>query len=151
MLNTAVPIFLACSGFFLTKYKISTASEYKEFLKHQVSKVYLPMIFWALPLYFLQIRSGNDVIVTTLYLLFGGISIYYFIFLIVQFYLILPIFNSHSLRKLIVTCIISSISIILVTYIIPMPSNNLLRGGWFPLWIVFFSLGLYLGGQIKRI
>ena len=75
-----------------------------------------------------------------------GFSIYYFIALIVQFYLLLPILQKHKNRMMPVSMIISTISILLVTYLTQIQGMQLpliIYAGPFTTWFVFFMLGVY--------
>ena len=48
LLNAAVPLFLAISGYFMANKKTDTPTAYKEFLKRQAVKVYIPMLVLSL-------------------------------------------------------------------------------------------------------
>ena len=94
VLNTAVPLFIAISGYFLSQKRMGNTEDYFSFLKKQLPKVYLPVLVWSLPLYALAIYSGSSILWKTI-LLFGcGLSIYYFVAFIMQCYVVLPIVNS---------------------------------------------------------
>lgn len=91
----AVPVFLAISGFFLARKALDTWEERRCFWKRQVPKVYVPMVLWSLPFFAFSLLTAStlstDVLLgQVLLLLCGGCSIYYFIALIVQCYLLLP-------------------------------------------------------------
>lgn len=96
ILNIAVPLFLAISGFFLSNKDLSSRKEYLFFLKKQIPRVYIPCFIWSLPLYFLALYLGGSIMVNTIYLLFCGFSIYYFIALIIQYYILLPVFQKMT-------------------------------------------------------
>ena len=94
LLNAAVPLFIAISGYFLSQKKMENKEDYFHFLKKQLPKVYLPVLVWSLPLYALAIYSGSSILSQTI-LLFGcGLSIYYFVAFIMQCYVALPVINS---------------------------------------------------------
>ena len=93
LLNTAVPLFIAISGYFLSQKKIENKGDYLSFLKKQLPKVYLPVLVWSLPLYALALYSGSSIIKQTILLLGCGISIYYFVAFIMQCYVFLPVVN----------------------------------------------------------
>lgn len=91
--NTAVPLFIAISGYFLSQKRMGNKEDYFFFLKKQLPKVYLPVLVWSLPLYALAIYSGSSILWQTI-LLFGcGLSIYYFVAFIMQCYVVLPVIN----------------------------------------------------------
>lgn len=94
LLNAAVPLFIAISGYFLAQKKMENKNDYFIFLKKQLPKVYFPVLVWSLPLYALAIYSGSSILGQTI-LLFGcGLSIYYFVAFIMQCYIVLPVVNS---------------------------------------------------------
>ena len=101
-INFAVPLFLAISGFFIGKKKISLGKEYLSFLKRQLPRVYVPAILWSLPMVVLLIVKGQDVMTTVgkglLCMTFGP---YYFIVLIMQFYILLPIVKRLSVKPVV--------------------------------------------------
>ena len=93
LLNTAVPLFVAISGYCLSQKRMENKDDYLFFLKKQLPKVYLPVLVWSLPLYALALYSGSNIIKQTI-LLFGcGLSIYYFVAFIMQCYAVLPVIN----------------------------------------------------------
>lgn len=91
LLNCAVPIFLAISGYFLGNKKLETWSERKTFWRKQMTKVYLPTLIVSLPYLALAIIHGMNPLAAVLMMLVCGYSIYYFIALILQYYALLPI------------------------------------------------------------
>lgn len=93
LLNTAVPLFIAISGYFLSQKKMENKDDYLLFLKKQLPKVYLPVLVWSLPLYALALYSGSSIIKQTILLLSCGLSIYYFVAFIMQCYVALPIIS----------------------------------------------------------
>ena len=93
LLNTAVPLFIAISGYFLSQKKMENKGDYISFIKRQLPKVYLPVLVWSLPLYALALYSGSSIIKQTILLLGCGFSIYYFVAFIMQCYVSLPVIN----------------------------------------------------------
>ena len=49
MLNCAVPLFLAISGYFLAK-NARSSGRMRRFLKHQIPKIYIPTLIWVFTL-----------------------------------------------------------------------------------------------------
>lgn len=91
VLNTAVPLFIAISGYFLSQKRMVNKEDYFSFLRKQLPKVDFPVLVWSLPLYALAIYSGSSILGQTI-LLFGcGLSIYYFVAFIMQCYIVLPV------------------------------------------------------------
>lgn len=93
LLNCAVPLFLAISGYFIAKKKITSKKEYLLFLKKQIPKVYIPCLIFSVPYFLLAIYSGSNGVLKPLVTMFAcGFSVYYFIALIMQYYILLPLF-----------------------------------------------------------
>lgn len=89
VIGCAVPLFLAISGYFLAKKK--KKDNYLSFLKNQIPKVYIPVLIWSLPYLISGLFKGyNPISVFGLYFL-CGFSIYYFVALIMQYYILLPV------------------------------------------------------------
>lgn len=57
-LNAAVPIFLAISGYFLSRKSLSVKSECLAFWKKQLPRVYIPCFIWSLPPFALSLNRG---------------------------------------------------------------------------------------------
>ncbi len=91
LIGCAVPIFLAISGFFLSRKPVNTRQSYIDFLQRQVPKVYIPMLIWSLPMLVVVFSHGDNTLESLLLFLCGGLGVFYFIALIIQCYLILPI------------------------------------------------------------
>lgn len=89
-LNCAVPIFLAVSGFFMGRKSFLERGSYVKFLSRQIPRVYIPMLIWSLPWVLLMVRSGASPVRTSLLALAGGMSIFYFVTLIIQYYVMTP-------------------------------------------------------------
>lgn len=91
LITIAVPLFTAISGYFL----ISRDYEYRQnrfwkFLFKQIKKVYMPMLIWSVPFYLIGLRHGNSPLFWTLFALAGGMSVMYFIPMIMQMYFLTP-------------------------------------------------------------
>lgn len=145
-LNCAVPIFLALSAFFLGKKKLDTRTSIVAFWKKQIPKVYIPCLIWSIPLFLLSVIGGKDIVYGLVMLLICGYSIYYFIALIIQYYLLLPLLQKYPRTMLISSVIISTISIVVVTYLSSVKGLQLpliLYAGPFVTWFVFYMLGVY--------
>lgn len=144
-LNCAVPLFLASSAFFLAKIDISTFDKYFTFLKRQVPKIYIPTLIWSIPCIAYPIYSGSNLIYQLILLFCCACSIYYFIALIIQYYLLLPIFKKSPKIALGLSIPTTIASLIIYTKIsINNPLPLILYAGIFPFWILYFVLGLYL-------
>ncbi len=150
ILNCAVPIFLALSGLFCGKKLLDNKQTRISFWEKQIPKVYIPALTWSLPYFalnFINSNGGGYLFVKQIVMLFVcGFGIYYFIALIIQFYLLLPILQKHKNRMMPASMIISTISILLVTYltqILGMQLPLIIYAGPFTTWFVFFMLGVY--------
>ena len=156
LLNTAVPLFIAISGYFLSQKKMENKDDYLSFLKKQLPKVYLPVLVWSLPLYALALYSGSSIIKQTILLLGCGISIYYFVAFIMQCYVVLPVINnciSRNKRGVIVSCLISFAWIAGVVYMNTIQGEGIpliLYAGPLPCWLMFFVLGVMIGHKPER-
>ena len=146
----AVPLFLSISGYFLSNKLVNNKKKIFEFLSKQVPRVYIPMLIWSTPLlaHALFFRDANSVNSIILFIV-GGFSVYYFIALIMQYYLLLPYLQRIATKKgLVLTTIISFVSLAIFFYLGKEKLLNIpliLYAGPFPVWIMFFVLGLYLG------
>lgn len=150
VVKSAVPIFLAISGFFLIKVIITNFKQYIAFLKKHISRIYIPMMIFSLPFIFGNGISIRSIVGRTCLSLIGGYSVYYFIFLIAQYYALLPFIKKILKYKvgMVLMAFLSLISICMVTYFNLMRGMDLplfLYAGLFPVWIVFFAIGCKLG------
>lgn len=92
IIGCAVPVFLALSGFLLGSKNITSFEQKISFWGKQISKVYIPALLWSIPLFVLSLAEGDSGIVKAVAKFFlMGFSIYYFIALIIQCYLALPL------------------------------------------------------------
>lgn len=92
IMNCAVPIFLAISGYFLGK-KLGTIT-YKDLLLKQIPKVYIPCLVFSIPLLGLSLLGGKSIIYSLLNFFLCGFSVYYFVALIIQYYTLLPLLTN---------------------------------------------------------
>lgn len=97
-LNCAVPIFLAISGYFIGRKNLDEKYIYIKFLKKQIPKVYIPMLFWSIPWVLLSIQSGGEPWIMILKAFAGEMSIFYFILLIMQLYVLTPVIQKVNTR-----------------------------------------------------
>lgn len=91
ILNSAVPIFIAISGYFLSQKVMETKGEYIRFLRKQLPKVYYPVLLWSLPLLAISIIQGKSILASVILFFVCGMSIYYFVAFIMQCYVVLPL------------------------------------------------------------
>ena len=156
-LNFSVPMFLAISGFFLAKKRIRSYGEYIIFLKKQIPRIYVPLLIWSLVWFGLAVLINNKPIVheLTKLLIFQSSGSYYFVALIIQYYLLLPIIKRLANNKGLILSIIMSMTmtcaIFYLRYYTEISLHLILYAGNFVTWLMFFVLGLYLGTSAKII
>lgn len=90
ILNCAVPLFLAISGFFSRK-DVRERIQRHAFWSHQIPKVYIPVLVWGIPWLILKFIGHSSIIVSIISWAFCGLSIFYFVALIIKYYLLLPV------------------------------------------------------------
>jgi len=101
MINFAVPLFLAISGFFIGQKSIGSKEQYFSFLRKQIPRVYIPMLIWSLPIVAMWIINGKTWYAAIAQGMIGAaFAPYYFIILIIQFYLLHPLFIKAADSKL---------------------------------------------------
>jgi len=153
--NFSVPMFLAISGFFLAKKRIRNSGEYIAFLKKQIPRVYIPLLIWSLVWLGLAVLIQNKPIVHELIklVIFQSSGPYYFIALIIQYYLLLPVIKKLANNRGLILSIIISIGmtwvIFYLRYYTEISLPLILYAGNFATWLMFFILGLYLGTSAK--
>lgn len=150
LLNCAVPVFLALSGLFCAKKSLDSWQSRLTFWKKQIPKVYIPTLLWSLPYFALasasKIGGGQHIAYQIVIMAICGYSIYYFIALIIQYYLLLPFLQRYSKSMMICSAVASVISILLITYLTTIKGYSLpliVYAGPFTTWFVFFMTGVY--------
>ncbi|MBQ3806276.1 MAG: acyltransferase [Prevotella sp.] len=156
ILNCAVPIFFALSGFFLYKKVLETKEQMYSFWRKQIPKVYIPVLIWSLPWFILGIMHGK-LIQAPLRLFSCGYSVYYFIAVIIQFYLLLPLLQRYRLGNRTmgwaIPYIISFISVGFITYVYIIERIHLsliIRYGSCLYWLCFFVIGCRLSQSDRK-
>ncbi len=149
VINFCVPLFLALSGFFLANKKVEKSKDYKGFIKKQIPRVLVPYIIWSFLYSMMTFFNGADInTIIEKFLTFQSSAPMYFIFLIIQYYLLLPILKKLANNKgLILSAAISLTCGLLIIYFREYTSIKLplvVFAGFFPTYLVFFVLGLYL-------
>lgn len=151
MMNCAVPVFFALSGFFLANKKLDERESRKQFWGKQIPKIYIPCLIWSIPWFLFSLHSFNiNVLLKELFLvIICGQSIYYFIAVIIQDYLLLPVLQKKKDSKicLLIIALVSFALVFFTTWLNVVKGLHLpliVFAGPFPLWLVFFFLGMYL-------
>lgn len=148
VVSPAVPIFLAISGYFLSRNVMETRADYFLFLRKQLPTVYLPCLFWSIFHFVLYIRGGNSPIKGLVLFFTCGLSVYYFIAGIMQCYVLLPIVRRIKRMGVLVLLLIALAWIGCYTYVFLVQGHGLpllIRAAPFPNLLVWFALGCYLG------
>lgn len=154
ILNCAVPLFLAISGYFLSKKHLTTFEEKKKFWIKQIPPIYIPCLVWSIPWLLLSIIHNHSVIISLAYFFLCGYSIYYFVALIIQYYFLLAVLKKMNNPFWRGVCLISGISIVIVSYLLYFKGYDiplLIYAGFAPLWIAFFYLGILLSERSRVI
>lgn len=144
--NSAVPLFLAISGFFIGKKDFGSKGQVLEFWKKQIPKVYIPVLLWSLPYLIQSIRGDHPILNSILLFLFCGYSIYYFIALIIQCYLFLPLLQRRMLNIISgggIFCL-SMMCVTVISYTNITKYPLIVFAGPAIVWLIFFWLGVYL-------
>lgn len=155
IMGCCVPFFIAVSGFFLCKKQVDSKESFKSFITRRLIVVYIPMLLWGMPWLLLQLRSTHSLLgvcYTGIMYLIGGLSIFYFISLILECYMLLPVIQNVKRRGVIILLALSIIVSFFWTFV-----NNtmdvyipLIFYCSFPTYIGYFALGIYIG-KTKRI
>lgn len=147
IVTCAVPIFLAISGYFLSKKVLSSFLEYKRFLKNHSFRIWIPMVIWSLPLWIIGGHGWKMLIIMCL----GGYSIYYYITLIIQFYALQPFLKKNATIFGITIALLVNILFVGVdnwfTSVKGVQLTLLIECGPFVMWLVFPLLGYYLADK----
>lgn len=150
-LNFAVPSFLFISGYWISNKTVDSLEGYKQFLKQRLKHVVIPYIFWSLVILSIGavITQIFDIQKILLKLLTGSATgPYYFIILIVQFYILTPLFqhinkNPYGFISILFLNVLSlSFSYISRIYLGPFFSSLSVYAMPFYTWIVFYELGM---------
>lgn len=144
--NVAVPLFLAISGFFIGRKKFESNYQIITFWKKQIPKVYIPTLFWSVPYLTLAVYHQQSLLKNILVFLLCGYSIYYFIALIIQCYLLLPFVQkkmlNYAMGGVILSLSLICVAVISYTSITRFPL--IVFAGPVIVWLIFFWIGVFL-------
>lgn len=144
--NVAVPLFLAISGFFIGRKKFESNYQIITFWKKQIPKVYIPTLFWSAPYLTLAVYHQQSLLKNILVFLLCGYSIYYFIALIIQCYLLLPFLQkkmlNYAMGGVILSLSLICVAVISYTSITRFPL--IVFAGPVIVWLIFFWIGVFL-------
>ena len=144
--NVAVPLFLAISGFFIGLKKFESNYQILTFWKKQIPKVYIPTLFWSVPYLTLALYHQQSLLKNILVFLLCGYSIYYFIALIIQCYLLLPFIQKKMLNYAmggVILCL-SLICVAVISYTSITRFPLIVFAGPVIVWLIFFWIGVFL-------
>lgn len=143
--NVAVPIFLVISGFFLADKIMVDWKGYALFLKHQVSRVYIPVLFCSIPFLYRELNAGTSAVPFVKFFS-CSYSVYYFVAVIIQCYLLLPLIKKN-LRAFIVLFFFSgAFWLLFYSYFLTLHKGItlplIIYAGHIFMWGFFFCLGI---------
>ncbi len=146
----AVPIFLAISGFFLSKNDFSSKKSVYSFWRKQIPKIYLPCLIWSIPLFARAFFYSNYPLINCFaYYFLCGLGVFYFVSVIIQLYILLPFIKKLCNKKGVVFFAFVSLAAVFMINIAP--TNSVLTSlGLSILWIGFFAIGIYLSKNTNR-
>ena len=93
-IGCSVPLFVAISGYFLGRKKIGNWSTYFHFLKDSLWIIYFPMLIWSFPDFMMRLGDGGSALHYMMSWLTGNIHVFYFVMLIMECYMVLPLLTS---------------------------------------------------------
>ena len=150
--NVAVPLFLAISGFFIGRKKFESNYQIITFWKKQIPKVYIPTLFWSIPYLTLALYHQQSLLKNILVFLLCGYSIYYFIALIIQCYLLLPFIQkkmlNYAMGGVILSLSLICVAVISYTSITRFPL--IVFAGPVIVWLIFFWIGVFLSRRERN-
>lgn len=146
IVTCAVPIFLAESGYFLANRRFENTKDYLHFWGSHSFKVWMPMVLWSIPLFF--IKEHNNPILSVVYLILGGYSIYYFIALIIQYYALQPLLRRINMGGVIFAFVITALCLAMDNYYTSIQGHQVslfFECAPFVMWLAYPALGYYIG------
>ena len=156
LLNFAVPAFIFISGYWSSKKSIKSLEDYKTFLGRRLPRVLIPYFFWSFILLGYEAIKTHDVnVYRIIFKLLTGraTTIYFFIIVISQFYIITPLLQYINRRRY-------GLMLVLILNVISLLSAYLSRlyfNYWIPVssafysWIIFYEIGLLAGSSDYKI
>lgn len=156
LLNFAIPAFIFISGYWASANPMESLNDYRFFLVKRLPRVLIPYFFWSVVLLgYAAFREHKIDGYQIIFKLLTGrvISIYYFIMVISQLYIITPIFQYINRKRygLILVLILNGISL-LSAYL-----GRVYFHYWIPVsyafysWIIFYEIGLLTGSSDNNI
>ena len=148
----AVPLFLFISGYWMRNVRIASAADYVDFLRKRAAKILIPYLTWSCIYSVFSAMASHTVpslqAILTALATGSAAAPFYFILLIMQFYMLLPIlqFIMQRLRIGLAIIIIVNLACLLVIYYLRIVRHSdipfILLAGPCCNWILYFCLGL---------
>lgn len=149
IMNCAVPIFLAISGYFIAK-RVGDFPDFswRQYWLRQIPKIYIPCLIFSIPWFLLSVYGGSSVFKQLIMTILCGMSVYYFILLIISCYIVSPLVMKIKSKWLFGIAVILSLVSVVGWF-----CYNSLRGGQLPLIVqgsiisfgVYFVIGIIIG------
>lgn len=153
-LNCAVPIFLSISGYFIGRKSFEQKGSYVSFLKKQLPRVYIPMLIWSIPWFLMDVANGVSPLYSTVRVFIGDMSIFYFIPLIMQLYLLTPLIQKLNYRYgggySVVLTLLGMLLFDYLTKVKGWSLSLLLLGAPVSTWMVFYVMGVLYAQHLKQ-
>jgi len=156
-LTFVVPAFLFASALkTVMKYKIDEFN-YIKFIIDRIKKIYVPYLIWVV-LYYLYFvfrlkYFPFDIVELLKYILYGDLAAqFYFIVIIMQFYLLMPLWKKMCEKIPFIISLILAFSLTYFTRIF-MPKifpDFMYFDRIFPAYLIFWVVGCYLGYHYKK-
>ncbi|GBE56890.1 acyltransferase family protein [archaeon BMS3Bbin16] len=155
----SVPLFIFISGLVLTFRYTGETIVYTDFLKRRFEKILIPYLAWSgiylLYRYLYKSETFSLFAIAKKFLIGSAYFHLYYVFLILQFYLLFPLFlrliQRFKNRKTALLSIAAALNLIFIafyesTLLIP----ERLPRRIFIFWIFYFILGAVIGGDLKN-
>lgn len=143
--NVAVPVFLVISGFFLADKVMVDWKGYALFLKHQVSRVYIPILFCSIPFLYRDLNAGISAVPFVKFFS-CSYSVYYFVAVIIQCYLLLPLIKKKLTVFVVLFFLSGAFWLLFDSYFLTLHKGIslplIIYAGHIFMWGFFFCLGV---------
>lgn len=154
----ALPTFVVVSGFWFGTLTFSSWADYTSFLRKRVLRILLPYLFWSILLASWQsLRGGFSVPDFAAKVLLGQADgPYYFILLMLQFYVLTPVFLRMSRTTAgLIAIIAAHVAILLGWYYVRFAFNPDLHYSVMKLpfitWLSLFPLGMWMRNHTQSV
>lgn len=172
LVRYAVPVFIILSGLLLfNSAKGGNSPDVRTYMSKRLGKVLIPYVCWTVIYYIYTSRTDPGIVsslgpsnlqVVLRHLLYGTAAFHlYFIFIIIQFYILFPLLRSIFLRyprtllivSFIITVFFQTADYLVYVkgiYLIPdSPISGIPYFMMFPMWIFYFVLGMFISLRLE--